>query len=153
MPKEDQTCSYLHVYLSVSGCLLAYLPVSALYVPISLLDMNWFVSRVFPTSEAPSIRTVKRGEQRLLFREEQASSSSVLERRLERPECEWLKLLERKGNACEKYLADWHVGRDRMEKRNYSQLPTFPIYILVLFRYESHNFGLTNSKNLGLIRS
>lgn len=60
--------------------------------------MNWLVSNVFPTSEAPHMSTVYRGEQRELFRLEQGSSSSVLERRLERPEWEWLKLLEqRKG--------------------------------------------------------
>ena len=68
---------------------------------MSLLDMNWLVSSVFPTSGAPSMRTVYLGVQTELFREEQPemgrSSSSVLERRLERPLWEWLRPLEHKS--------------------------------------------------------
>ena len=40
------------------------------------------------------MRTVNLGTQRLEFRLEQGSSSSVEERRLDRPEWEWLRLLE-----------------------------------------------------------
>lgn len=64
---------------------------------MSLQDMNWLVSSVLPTSAAPSISTVYLGEQMELLRLEQVgSSSSVDERRLDRPECEWLRLLEQR---------------------------------------------------------
>ena len=56
--------------------------------------MNWLVSRVLPTSVAPSMSTVCLGVAREELRELKGSSSSVLERREERPECEWLRLLE-----------------------------------------------------------
>ena len=101
---------------------------SWLKVPTSLLDMNWLVRCVLPTSGAPSMSTVylersfkfnvnneksttyvlngvccqiiscklissHLGVQMELFLELMASSSSVLDRRLERPECtEWLRL-------------------------------------------------------------
>ena len=52
--------------------------------------MNWEVKVVFPTSEAPSIKTMYLGDGKELFFED--SSSSVLERKLDFPEWEKVRL-------------------------------------------------------------
>ena len=48
----------------------------------------------FPTSGAPNMRTVYLAAHSELFREDSRSSSSVLERKLDFPECEKVKLYE-----------------------------------------------------------
>jgi hypothetical protein len=54
--------------------------------------MNCEVNVVLPTSEAPNISTVNLGAHTELFFEDSLSSSSVLDRKLDRPEWEIVRL-------------------------------------------------------------
>ena len=73
----------------------------------------------FPTSGAPNMRTVYLAAHNELFREDSRSSSSVLERKLDFPECEKVKLHMNNSANYAKYIWKYKAAKiDQKRTKN-----------------------------------